>query len=178
MSAEADAARTAGLELFYTGDYGPAAAHLRRVVDITNAPDDWFNLCTAATMAGDVSAGASALERALARLGEAGATTGLGMPKMRFYFAQALVHQGAWDRALEQILALRPIYERLKITDDTFLYLRGVPLLAHTIELALKVFAALGPRFAARAWLLDFASRVDDEGAAYLREATSRNAVR
>jgi hypothetical protein len=76
--------------------------------------------------------------------------------------------------ALEQIQELRKIYEQLRITDDTFVYLRGVPMLPHTMKLALSVFRGLGAEFPAQQWISEFAARVDDEGAQYLRDCSAQ----
>jgi len=73
-----------------------------------------------------------------------------------------------------QIEELRSIYEQLKITDDTFVYIRGVPFLSHTMDVAVDVFRGLGESFAWSQWIDSFAEKLDDEGREYLESVAQR----
>ena len=86
------------------------------------------------------------------------------------YYACALRGVSEHKLALIQINELRKIYEQLKITDSTFLYLRGVPFLSHTMDVAVDVFKGLGRDFSPKEWIDDFAKKLDEEGQQYLIE--------
>jgi tetratricopeptide (TPR) repeat protein len=169
-----EATKLVGLAEFRKADYRAAIPRLEHVARLTNKPEDWFNLCTSATMAGAIEVGVAALGRALSALQQPDAQSPISMPQMRVHFAEALVQKCEFELAVEQIDELRKIYEQLRITDDTFVHIRGVPMLPHTMEVALSAFRGLGRSFPAREWISEFASRVDEDGARYLRECAKR----
>jgi hypothetical protein len=165
-----EATKLVGLAEFRKADYAASLPRMKRVAHATNNPDDLFNLCITATLAGDIRAGQVALTEAFAALARPGLNGPISVPQMRFYFAHALVQQREFALALEQIQELRKIYEQLRITDDTFVF----PMLPHPMKLALSVFRGLGAEFPARQWISEFAARVDQEGAQYLREVSAQ----
>ena len=99
---------------------------------------------------------------------------GLSSPFIRQYYACALRDRGEFARAFEQVEELRAIYEQLKITDDTFVYIRGVPFLSHTMDVAVDVFRGLGDSFDWQQWVDAFAKNLDDEGREYLQSVKER----
>jgi tetratricopeptide (TPR) repeat protein len=169
-----EATKLVGLAEFRKADYRASIPRMEHVARLTNKPEDWFNFCTSATMAGEIEIGLAALDQAISALQQPHAQSPISMPQMRFHFAQALVQKGEFELALKQIGELRKIYEQLRITDDTFVYIRGVPMLPHTMEVALSAFRGLGQVLPAREWISEFASRVDEDGARYLSECAQR----
>lgn len=156
----AQASRVAGLAHFQRGEYAAATDLLEAAAKVTDDPDGWFNVATSATMAGDVERGAKAFGRAV----EGEGSERLSLPQMHFYYALALKEAGEYERALEPLTWLRSVYADLTITDDTFVYIRGVPFLSHTLDLAVEVFTALARGNEGRAWMNELASEVDAEG--------------
>ena len=88
----------------------------------------------------------------------------LAIPFIRFYYACGLNDNGLFDDALEQLEELKKIYMELKITDDTFVYIRGVPFLSSTLDLAKKVFEGLDMDFSNSDFLIELKNKVDYEG--------------
>lgn len=88
----------------------------------------------------------------------------LGIPYIRFYYARGLYEAKLYAEAMEQIEELKKIYLCLKITDDTFLYIRGVPFLTQTLELAKNIFDARGLDFSHSSYLIELKQGVDEEG--------------
>ncbi len=88
----------------------------------------------------------------------------LGLPFIRYYYAWGLNDAGLFEEALEQLEELKKVYIALRITDDTFVYIRGVPFISNTLDLAKKVFAGLGTDLAKSNYLRELKSKVDDNG--------------
>lgn len=175
---DADLARESkkiiALVQFRNKHYATAAPLFHEVAKSSTDAADWFNVCTSATLAGDVSLGEHAFQQALNSQQASGYAQQPSIPFMRQYFACALRDRHEYKKALEQIEELRAIYEQLKITDDTFVYIRGVPFLSHTMNVAVDVFRGLGGSFDASVWIDRFASKLDDEGREYLQMVKQR----
>lgn len=88
----------------------------------------------------------------------------LCVPFIRYYYAYGLAEADKYDEALIQLEELKKIYVSLKITDSTFLYLRGVPFFSDTLELAKKIFEGQNKDFKNSAFLNDLLIAVDADG--------------
>ena len=159
---------------FRQQDYAAAAPLFKEVAAASDDAFEWFNVVTSATLAGDIPLGEEAFQQALKCQEAAGYSQQPSVPFMRLYFACALRDRGEHRRALAQIEELRSIYEQLKITDDHFLHMRGVPFLSQTMDVVVDVLRGLGDSFDANGWLDAFAEVVDDQGRAYLAMAKER----
>lgn len=169
-----DAKKLVALIHFRRRDYATALPLFRAVVTTHDDAGNWFNVCTAATLGGDIELGEQAFQQALAAQQRGAVSDGLSIPFMRQYYACALRDRGEFSKALIQIEELRSIYEHLKITDDTFVYIRGVPFLSHTMETAIDVFRRLGESTVWQRWIDSFAEKLDDEGREYLGSIKQR----
>ncbi len=164
----ADAKKLVALIRFRRNDYEGALVLFRDVVAVNDDAGNWFNIATAATLGGNIELGYDAFGRALTAHHQGASNDGLSVPFMRQYYACALRDRGEFARAFQQIEELRLIYEQLKITDDNFVYIRGVPFLSHTMDVAVDVFRGLGESFDWSTWIESFAEKLDDEGRGYL----------
>ncbi|MEZ6070023.1 MAG: hypothetical protein R3C10_07025 [Pirellulales bacterium] len=162
------------LSRFRKKEYREASQLFRELADGSSGAGDWFNVVTSTTLAGDIAAGEEAFKTTLECQEAAGYAQQPSVPFMRHWYACALRDQEEYGRALRQIEELRGMYEQLKITDDTFVYIRGVPFLSHTMDVAVDVFRGLGDSFDAVGWIERFATKLDDEGQQYLAELKSR----
>jgi tetratricopeptide (TPR) repeat protein len=159
-----EANKLAGLAYFRSQRYEQATPHFQTVARSSTDVADWFNVVTSATLAGDFQTGADAFDKALECQKEANYSQQPSVPFMRYYYACALRDKGQWETALQQINELRKTYAQLHITDDTFVYIRGVPFLGQTLRVAMDVFQGLGRNADAETWFNSFAKNLDEDG--------------
>lgn len=93
----------------------------------------------------------------------------LCIPFVRYYYACGLAEADKYDEASIQLEELKKIYISLKVTDSTYLYLRGIPFFSDTLELAKKIFAGQNKDFKNSAFLNDLLSAVDSEGRSLIK---------
>jgi len=169
-----DANKLIGMAQFRQAKYQEALLHFLRATEYNPELNDWFNVITSATLSKNIKVGRNAFDKAVELQLDSGHKEQPSIPFMRQYYACALRDIGEYDLALEQINELRQIYEQLKITDTTFVYIRGVPFLSHTMDVAVDVFNGLGANFDAQEWIDSFSSKLDDEGQAYLKKVKAK----
>ncbi|MDE0937973.1 MAG: hypothetical protein OSA89_18840 [Mariniblastus sp.] len=162
------------LAQFRKEHYSVATPLFQEIANSTNDVADWFNVVTSATLSDDINLGEHAFQQCLKCQESAGHSQQPSVPFMRQFYACALRDRGEFGKALEQIEELRSIYEQLKITDDTFVYIRGVPFLSHTMDVAIDVFRGMGDSFDPNGWIDSFASKLDDDGREYLQNVKER----
>lgn len=169
-----DANKLIGMALFRQAKYQEALPYFQKATEYNPEINDWFNVITSGTLSKDVEVGRNAFDKAVQLQLDSGHKEQPSIPFMRQYYACALRDIGEYDLALEQINELRQIYEQLKITDTTFVYIRGVPFLSHTMDVAVDVFNGLGASFDAQEWIDSFSSKLDEEGREYLNEVKAK----
>lgn len=159
-----DANKLMGMSLFRQAKYQEALPHFQNATEYNPEINDWFNVVTSGTLSKNVEVGRNAFDKAVQLQLDSGHKEQPSIPCMRQYYACALRDIGEYELALEQINELRQIYEQIIITDTTFFYIRGVPFLSHTMDVAVDVFNGLGASFDAKEWIDSFSSKLDDEG--------------
>jgi len=159
-----------GLANFRRNNYEEAQKHFQAIVQSSHSVGDWFNLLTSSALAGDFVTAQNAFRKTVEYRKTATDPEEISIPFIMYYYACALRDKKKWDIAFEQIEELRKIYEQLHITDDTFVYIRGVPFLSHTLQVALDVFRGLGDKFNADKWLNSFARKLDNDGQSLVQE--------
>ncbi|MBI5694363.1 MAG: tetratricopeptide repeat protein [Nitrospirae bacterium] len=155
---------------FRRGDIAGSVTLCREVAENTGAGTDWFNLARAALTAGDVPLAQDSFVQMEAAYEAGNYGEQISSVMLRFYFAQFLKERGEYGLAFGHVERMRAVYEELHITDDTFVYMRGVPMLGHTMELAMSLFPHLAGQVDPAKWLDAFAKKLDDEGRNYLAE--------
>ncbi|MGC1378794.1 MAG: hypothetical protein WA821_21360 [Anaerolineales bacterium] len=165
-----EAAALTGLANFQKKEFEKAQSCFQMVVESSHKAEDWFNLLTSSTMAGDFATAQVAFQKTVEYRKAGEDPEEISIPFIIFYYACALRDKKKWDTALEQIEELRKIYEQLAITDDTFVSIRGVPFLSDTLQVALDVFRGLGDKFNADKWLNSFAKKLDADGKTLVQE--------
>ena len=169
-----DANKLIGMSFFRQAKYQDAASYFQKATEYSPEVNDWFNVMTSETLSKNVERGRNAFDKAIQLQLDTGHKEQPSIPFMRQYYACALRDIGEYWLALEQINELRNIYEQLKITDTTFVYIRGVPFLSHTMDVAVDVFNGLGASFDAHVWIESFSSKLDEDGQEYLNEVKAR----
>ncbi len=159
-----EAHKIAGLAYFRLKDYKKASEHYQKVAEFTNNSFDWFQLSTSAVLSHQMPVALNAFEQALSNYEERQSEGTIPVPNMRLFFMQSLAQTQKWKKAFEQLNALREIYQGHEITDESFLYLNGVPSLQDTLNAAVEVFNNNLSNEQTQQWLNDFASELDEEG--------------
>ena len=153
---------------FRKGDYQAALPLLERIFSATGKTRDAFNLTTCHALLGNAERAEQAFEKTTTLYTSGDTEEAPPLPFIWYYFGCALRDGGHPERAIPMVEKLRPLYEELVITDDTFVYIRGVPFLSQTVSLGMDVLRATRGEDDARRWLKDFSKSLDDEGRAYL----------
>lgn len=169
-----DANKLMGMSLFRQAKYQESLPYFQKATEYNPEINDWFNIITSATLSKNLEVGRNAFDKAVKLQLDSGHKEQPSIPFMRRYYACALRDIGEFELALEQINELRKIYEQLKITDTTFLYIRGVPFLSHTMDVAVDVFNGLGVNINAQEWIDSFSSKLDEDGQEYLNEVKAK----
>ena len=168
-----EANKLIGLGNFRLGNFKDAQLIFEKLTYKSNDPDDWFNLVTSSTLSGDIDKGKSAFDKSIEIYKKNGKRENLSIPNMMFYYMQCLKDVSRYELAFEQLEGLRKIYSELKITDSTFLYLRGVPFFEHTIDASEDIFKNMDIDKSCK-WLDEFKQEVDNEGKQYISELQAR----
>ena len=164
-----EANKLVALNNFRLGNYETSKTIFNELAVNSRNPDDWFNLVTSATLNNEIELGKQAFDKAIEFYKKNGKKDNISVPSMMFYYMQCLKDIKCYDLAFEQLNGLRKIYTDLKITDSTFLYLRGVPFFEHTIDASEEILINLDPKIV-KDWLTQFKKSVDDDGEQYLEE--------
>ncbi len=88
----------------------------------------------------------------------------LCIPYIRYYYALGLADAEVYDEAFIQLDELKKIYMQVKITDGTYLYLRGIPFFNNTLDLAKRIFEGQNKEFKNSPFLNDLFVCCDAEG--------------
>ncbi len=152
------------LSYFRKGEYKDSMLLFEDLALLKNDVLSWYNVTQSAILSNEIQKGKDAFNKALElqRLSEFNQYP--RVPKMRYDYAGALCIVGLFNEAVEQLNELKKIYMKLEITDDNFLFLRGVPFFSHTLDLANKVFTGLGMISSLSDWLEELKQHVDDNG--------------
>jgi len=152
------------LSYFRKRDYKNSLIQFEQIASAKNDVASWFNVITSAILSNEIHIGKDAFNKALELQKISNYSQQPSVPLIRYYYACALNDVGLFNEALEQLNELKAIYMQLVITDDTFVYIRGIPFMSHTLDLTRKVFAGLEIDFSHSDWLKELKEKVDDDG--------------
>lgn len=164
-----EANKLVALGNFRLGNYGKSQQIFEMLASKSNNSDDWFNVVTSSTLNRNVDLGRSAFDKAVELYKKRRDKESISIPNMMFYYMQCLKDIKQFELAFEQLNELKKIYTELKITDGTFLYLRGVPFFEHTIDASNDILEKLAPQ-EAEDWISSFKESVDNDGKQYLSD--------
>lgn len=88
----------------------------------------------------------------------------LCIPYIRYYYALGLTDAEVYDEAHIQLDELKKIYMQVRITDGTYLYLRGIPFFSDTLNLAKRIFEGQNREFKNSLFINDLLASCDMEG--------------
>ena len=163
------AKQTIALSYYYLKAYNDSLILFKEIAAERNDLESWFNILMSLIPLKEELKGKEVFDRML-KMRRKTNIPELGIPFIRFYYASALNSIGSFSEAMIQLEILKKVYIALGITDDTFLYIRGVPFLSHTLDLAVKVFAGLGLELSNSSFLSELRSGIDSEGKAIIKK--------
>ena len=164
-----EAEKIIALTYFRQGNYEKSTSMFDQLASDSKNPDDWFNLVTSLTLMSKYMESEKALKKAIELYAEFGNHDNISIPNMRFYYMQALKDMKQYERAYSQLEALSEFYIKLTITDSTFLYMRGVPFLEHTVDSSKEILENINPSIS-RKWINSLKNGIDKYGKEYLTE--------
>lgn len=156
-----------GMSYFRMANYAEAVPYFQLIVGDGSggALNDAFNLVMSATLGEQQDLARDAFDKFLTRVKKEGnPENGMSVPMARFYYGMALADAGEAEAAFEQLQTLKEYYEKAKITDDHFLWQRGIPFLAQFIQLTEKIINSGKVPINWKQWAKNFAEKLDDNG--------------
>lgn len=156
------------LAYFHKQDFDNSLEHFESIAAKKETTENLFNVMTSLLSLGKIEQARDIFNRII----QTHRGTGKGknflpqlcIPYIRYYYACGLVDAEFFDEALIHLEELKKIFIGVKITDDTFLYMRGIPFFADFIKLAQRVFIGLKTDFKSSAFLEELLSVVDQDG--------------
>lgn len=94
----------------------------------------------------------------------------LAVPFIRYHYAQMLYDIGLFAEALPQLEILADIYCNIKITDATFLYIRGIPFFENYIDLVKKIYEGLNLDIHKSNMVKKLISAIDSDGKSHIKK--------
>lgn len=158
------------LSYFRLEQYEQARATFEWLAKEYSDINDWFNLMTSAILAGHIDQGMEAYTQAKQLRAQAEDDEGVPIPQMMYYACRALADAKEYDRAFTVLNELMDIYKQLHITDDTFLYMRGVPMLPHAMEAVKIILTARKDKMDIDTWFAMLDASLDEEGREIARQ--------
>jgi tetratricopeptide (TPR) repeat protein len=162
-----EALKLIGLSYFRNGQYNLSEQTFETLTETSSSPEDWFNLVTSSTLNKNIELSEKAYKKTLELYKEKGTKENIPIPQIYFYYMQGLRDVKEYSKAFQQLEKLTDIYAKLVITDDTFVYMRGVPFLSHTLEASKEILESIDIE-KAKKLISDLMSKVDEEGKDYL----------
>ena len=162
---------------YYEKDYEASLKFSQEVAAELDDIASWFNVLSALMALGRPQEGREVFDKILeknkgAKSAGAGADfiPQLSVPYLRFNYAVMLAEIDAFEDALSQVEPLEEIYSKTKITDPTFLYMRGIPPFGDYIELLKKIYNGLGTNILKSDLINRLRNSVDGEGKKIIEE--------
>jgi tetratricopeptide (TPR) repeat protein len=156
---------------YYKQDYEHSLPLFEEIASQRNDVESWFNVLMSLMPSNKTQEGKEVFDKILKmhKGFKRDQPIELSIPYIKYYYSCGLNYAGLFDEALEHLEYLKKIYIELKITDDTFVYIRGIPFLSQTLDLARKVFDGLGKDFSNSDFLTDLEKGIDKEGKSLIK---------
>ncbi|MFL5729655.1 MAG: tetratricopeptide repeat protein [Cytophagaceae bacterium] len=152
---------------FESGNYMEAKEHYKKCADMTNDNQDWFNVCTSATLAKDFELGSMAFQKAMDPFSNQ--TSNISGPMMTYYYSQALADAGNFSKCREMLEPLKDLYKQIKISDTHYLTTAGMPMLQNFLDVVKKIYNGTKDK-SIEAILNDLSSGIDEEGQEIIKQ--------
>ncbi|MDR2219531.1 MAG: hypothetical protein LBE24_03015 [Methylobacillus sp.] len=162
----ADANRLCALACSRMGRWPEAFNHWLHLFDLEPSAHNALQLASSSVMCHEIDRG----EAWLQKYHEINEKSG-EMPVIAAYlnFTSAFEQAGHPERAMPYLTWIRDVYAHLNITDDTFLYMRGVPFFSSFLEKSLPYLKASMNLESGIAWYRELEGKLDEAGEQTLR---------
>lgn len=164
-----EAFKLLGLSYFRLGRFDLSEQTFIKLTENSTNPDDWFNLVTSATLNKNIELSEKAYLKTIELYRKKGTKENLPLPHIYYYYMQGLRDVKEYPKAYKQLEKLKEIYSKLVITDSTFLYLRGVPFLNHTMEASKEILENIDKDLA-KTFINDLSKNLDEDGKQYIKD--------
>lgn len=157
------------LSYFREKQFTNALPYFQDIAMQSNISSDWFNVATTSILCKQIDTGMKAFGRAIELAQQDNTNQSIPVGQMSLYVMHALKDIEEYDLAFVQMMKLKDVYTRLKITDVHFLYVRGLPSIREVLT-AGKVVLEKQKIANIEEWLIDFENRIDEEGQQFIKE--------
>lgn len=159
------------LTYYYKKDYEKSLELAQDVARVLDDIGSWFNVLSALMALNKPEQGEEIFNKILKMHKDVKSTDKgedfipqLCVPFIRYYYANMLTDIGLFADALLQLKILADIYCNIKITDATFLYIRGIPFFEDYLELLKKVCKGLNLDIIKSDIVKKLLSSIDNDG--------------
>ncbi|AXF22924.1 hypothetical protein CUJ89_20745 [Burkholderia pyrrocinia] len=161
----ADAARLCALGYSEMHRYPEAFPYWLKLFDKEPSAHNAVQLATTSVMCGEVERGEAWMQKAALVNQDTREQSDVAAC---VNFISALTQSGHLREALPHLAWMRDVYGQVRITDSTFLYMRGIPFFPTFLEKSLEVLKAAQPADAIALWYGELKGKLDEEGEAQL----------
>ena len=160
-----------GLNYFHLGKNKESELYFNQACSTSEFFFDWFNLTNASALNRHFDLSTQAFNKTIAYCQNEESSF---IPKLRLYYVNTLLKVKAYEIALEQLNILWESYIFYGVTDDHFLYIRGLPYFTQFIEAAIEVLNGLSSKFDKKSWFSMIYESIDEEGKAVIDQFKSK----
>lgn len=164
---DADASRLCALAYSALHRYQEAFPYWLALFEREPSAHNALQLATTSVMCGELDRGEAWLHK-FDEINEQ--THELSSVTARTNFISALTQVGHMIESLPHLTWMRGVYAHVRVTDDHFLYVRGIPFFLIFLEKSLFVLEACMPSDAIVEWYRELSGRLDEEGEIQLEE--------
>ncbi|KVT39619.1 hypothetical protein [Burkholderia multivorans] len=161
----ADAARLCVLAYSAMQRYPEAFPYWLALFDKEPSAHNAVQLATTSVMCGEVARGEAWMQKAAEINHDTHEQSDVAA---RVNFISALMQSGRLREALPHLAWVRDVYGHVRVTDSTFLYMRGIPFFSSFLERSLEILKATQPADAIAPWYGELTGKLDEEGEAQL----------
>ncbi|MFJ1208431.1 hypothetical protein [Burkholderia pyrrocinia] len=161
----ADAARLCALAYSAMHRHAEAFPYWLALFEREPSAHNAVQLATTSVMCGEVKRGEAWMQKAAQVNHETREQSDVAA---RVNFISALMQSGHLHEALPHIAWMRDVYGQVRITDSTFLTMRGIPFFPSFLEKSLEILKATQPADAIAQWYGVLTGKLDEAGEAQL----------
>ncbi len=138
---ELEANKLVALAYFQKKEFKKSIIFYKRIAEITNNSEDWFNLALTTSLSGDKTMDSIAFQKAIDFFDSSETSINISIAAIRLFYLKELVKKKNYETAFEQLNELRKIYEEHEITDETYLFMNNTPKFSEAMELCSEIIS-------------------------------------